>query len=169
MHELNIVSSQPSYIFLNSATNLASYKSKIEKYNINLDIFVSDTSVVWPENFIYLWGNNILGTTDTPLFGSDFSICVVCPSGVDKKWVPEISGNLMVKNKLPPQSGSHSSLEAVEPHPWKRAIKSFHKKGHLRIDQDCWSSIGKIILRKGRIQAKLGLGCKQVRLVSCCM
>ena len=85
MHELNIVSSQPSYIFLNSATNLASYKSKIEKYNINLDIFVSDTSVVWPENFIYLWGNNILGTTDTPLFGSDFSICVVCPSGVDKK------------------------------------------------------------------------------------
>ena len=31
------------------------------------------------------------------------------------KWVPEISGNLVVKSKLPPRSGS--SLEAVEPHP----------------------------------------------------
>ena len=29
--------------------------------------------------------------------------------------VPGISGNLVVKSKLPPQSGS--SLEAVEPHP----------------------------------------------------
>ena len=29
------------------------------------------------------------------------------------KWVPEISGNLVVKSKLPPQSGS--SLEAFEP------------------------------------------------------
>ena len=57
--------------------------------------------------------------TDTPFFGSDFSICVVCSSEFDKKWVPGISGNLMVKSKLPPQSGSHSSLEAVEPHPWK--------------------------------------------------
>ena len=31
------------------------------------------------------------------------------------KWVPRISGNLVVKNKLPPWSGT--SLEAVEPHP----------------------------------------------------
>ena len=31
------------------------------------------------------------------------------------KWVTGISGNLMVKSKLPPRSGS--SLEAVEPHP----------------------------------------------------
>ena len=31
------------------------------------------------------------------------------------KWVPGISGNLVVKSKLPPRSGS--SLEAVEPHP----------------------------------------------------
>ena len=37
------------------------------------------------------------------------------------KWVPGISGNLVVKSKLPPRSGS--SLEAVEPHPWKGAIK----------------------------------------------
>ena len=37
------------------------------------------------------------------------------------KWVPEISGNLVVKSKLPPRSGS--SLEAVEPHPQKGAIK----------------------------------------------
>ena len=58
--------------------------------------------------------------TDTPFFGSDFGICVVHPSEIDKKWVPVISGNLMVKSKLPPWSGS--SLGAVEPHPWKRAI-----------------------------------------------
>ena len=31
------------------------------------------------------------------------------------KWVPEVSGNLVVKSKLPPRSCS--SLEAVEPHP----------------------------------------------------
>ena len=31
------------------------------------------------------------------------------------KGVPGISGNLVVKSKLPPRSGS--SLEAVEPHP----------------------------------------------------
>ena len=64
-------------------------------------------------------GKNILVTTDTPFFGSDFSIYVVCPSEVDKKWVPAISENLMIKSKLPPQSSSHSSLEAVEHHPWK--------------------------------------------------
>ena len=39
----------------------------------------------------------------------------------------------MVKRKLPPQRGSHSSLEAVEPHPQKRAIKEsfFHKKTNI--------------------------------------
>ena len=42
------------------------------------------------------------------------------------KWVPGISGNLVVKSKLPPRSGS--SLEAVEPHPWKGAIKFFFQK-----------------------------------------
>ena len=31
------------------------------------------------------------------------------------KWVPGISGKLVVKSKLTPQSGT--SLEAVEPHP----------------------------------------------------
>ena len=31
------------------------------------------------------------------------------------KWVPGISGNLVVKSKLPPRSGC--SLEVVEPHP----------------------------------------------------
>ena len=39
------------------------------------------------------------------------------------KWLPGISGNLVVKSKLPPRSGS--SLEAVEPHPEKGAIKLF--------------------------------------------
>ena len=38
----------------------------------------------------------------------------------------------MLKSKLPPQNDS--SLEAVEPHPEKRAKKTFfHKKEHLRI------------------------------------
>ena len=37
------------------------------------------------------------------------------------KRIPAISGNLMVKSKMPPQIGSHSSfdLEAVEHHSWK--------------------------------------------------
>ena len=49
----------------------------------------------------------------------------------------------------------------------KRAIKFFFHKKRTFEDQNYWSMIGKIILRKGRIQAKLGLGCKQMRLVSC--
>ena len=39
------------------------------------------------------------------------------------KWVPGISGNLVVKSQLPSWSGS--SLEAVEPHPKKGAINFF--------------------------------------------
>ena len=39
------------------------------------------------------------------------------------KWVPGIFGNLVVKSKLPPWSGS--SLEAVEPHPGKGVITFF--------------------------------------------
>ena len=35
----------------------------------------------------------------------------------------------MIKSKLPPQSGS--SLEAVEPHPWKKIIKSFFIKRNI--------------------------------------
>ena len=45
------------------------------------------------------------------------------------RWVPGISGNLVVKSKLPPWSGSR--LEVVEPHPQKGAIKFqvFLKRG----------------------------------------
>ena len=50
---------------------------------------------------------------NTPFFGSEFGICVAHPSEVDKKRVPTISGNLMVKRKVPHQIGFHSSLEAV--------------------------------------------------------
>ena len=39
------------------------------------------------------------------------------------KWISEISGNLVVKSKLPPGSGSN--LYAVEPHPSEGAIKFF--------------------------------------------
>ena len=35
--------------------------------------------------------------------------------GLYNKWIPGISGDLVVKSKLPPRSGS--SLEVVEPHP----------------------------------------------------
>ena len=31
----------------------------------------------------------------------------------------------MVKSKLPPESGSHSSLETVEPYPWEKGHKVF--------------------------------------------
>ena len=40
------------------------------------------------------------------------------------KWVPEVSGRLVVKSELPPRSGS--SLEAVELHPLKGTIKIFY-------------------------------------------
>ena len=48
------------------------------------------------------------------------------PRVKDKKYTfkhkgNRVSGNLVVKSKLPPRSGS--SLEAVEPHPYKGAIK----------------------------------------------
>ena len=39
------------------------------------------------------------------------------------KWVPGISGNLVVKSKLPPRGGT--SLEPVEPHSQKGTIKIY--------------------------------------------
>ena len=55
-----------------------------------------------------------------PLGGSKLTQLFILPRLI--KWVPGISGNLVVKGKLPPPNGS--SLEAVEPHPQKRALKS---------------------------------------------
>ena len=52
------------------------------------------------------------------------------PSEVNK-WVPGIFGNLMVKSKLSPRSGS--TLEAVETHPWKGAIKVFFNWYNLSV------------------------------------
>ena len=40
------------------------------------------------------------------------------------KWVPGISGNIVVKSKLAPWSGS-TRHEVTEPHPWKRVINFF--------------------------------------------
>ena len=91
MHELNILS--PLSLARFFLTQQLIYKSKIEKHNISLDIFVSETSI-FNQKPSSTEGNNILATTDTPFFGSGFSICVVCPSEVDKKWVPAISGKL---------------------------------------------------------------------------
>ena len=73
----------------------------------------------------------------------------------------------MVKSKLPPQKASLSRLEAVE------SMKKGHKvyllfiKRNIRIID--LSTTGKIILFKGRTQVKLGLGCRQSRIVSCCI
>ena len=114
MHELNILS--PLSLARFFLTQQLIYKSKIEKHNISLDILYQ-ALVQYCQKPSSNWGNNILATTDSPFFGSDFSICVVCSSEVDKKWVTATSGDLMVKSKPPPQSGSHSSLEAVKPHP----------------------------------------------------
>ena len=67
------------------------------------------------------------------------------------KWVPETSGNLVVKSKLPPPSSS--SLETVEPHPWKRGYNVFlffimHcRKYHLHdCNRDYACIISKIIV-----------------------
>ena len=51
MHELDILS--PLNLARFFLTQQLIYKSKIEKYNISLDIFVSEISVVQPGNFIY--------------------------------------------------------------------------------------------------------------------
>ena len=52
MHELNILS--PLSIARLFLTQQLIYKSKIEKHNISLDIFVLETSVGQPGTFIYL-------------------------------------------------------------------------------------------------------------------
>ena len=78
-----------------------------------------------------LWGGNLLFTTKFPdIPGTHFTDLgewkaestlkpprstqpFILPRLV--KWVPGISGNVVVKSKLPPRSGT--SLETVEPHP----------------------------------------------------
>ena len=76
MHELNVLSALSLARFF--LTHQLIYKGKIEKHNINLDIFISETSV-YSRKPSSTWGNNILATTDTSFFGSDFSICDVYP------------------------------------------------------------------------------------------
>ena len=119
MHELNI--SCPLSLARFFWTQQRNCKSKIEKQNISLDIFLLDTS----EKHLSTWRNNILATYDRyPFLWIRFRylfVFFVLPAEVDKKWGPVFSGNLMVKSRLPPQGGS--SLEAVEHNPWKRAIR----------------------------------------------
>ena len=52
MHELNILS--PLSLARFFLIQQLIYKSKIEKHNISLYIFVSESSVVQPGTFIYL-------------------------------------------------------------------------------------------------------------------
>ena len=65
MHNLNILSPLSQARFF--LTQQLIYQSKIEKHNISLDIFVSETNVVYPGTFIYLGKKH-------------FSFCVICPS-----------------------------------------------------------------------------------------
>ena len=75
MHEVNI--SPPLSLARFFLTQQLIYKSKIEKHNVSLDIFVSDTSIdknlhlpgLEKEHFSYV-------RTHTPFSESDFSICV---------------------------------------------------------------------------------------------
>ena len=81
MHELNILSHLRLARFL--LTEQLIYKSKIEKHKNQFRYFCI-------RHQCSIAGNlhvpaDILASTDTPLFGSDISICVVCPSEVHKK------------------------------------------------------------------------------------
>ena len=73
MHELNI--SPPLSLARFFLTQQLIYKSKIEKHNVSLDIFVSDTSIA---RNLHLLGERTFSyiRTHTPFFGSDFGICV---------------------------------------------------------------------------------------------
>ena len=81
MHELDILPPRSLARFL--LTQQLIYKSKIEKHNISLDIFVSSTSVIAKN--LHLPGEITFQLQPIPFFGSDFGICVVCSSEVDKK------------------------------------------------------------------------------------
>ena len=76
MHELNVPF--PLSLTRFFLTQQLIYKNKIEKHNISLDIFVSDTNIArLPETFIYLEKENFSYIrTHTPFFRSDFGICV---------------------------------------------------------------------------------------------
>ena len=52
MHKRNMLS--PLSLARFFLTQQLIYNSKIEKHNISLDIFVLETSIAYPETFIYL-------------------------------------------------------------------------------------------------------------------
>ena len=82
MHEFNI--SSPHSLARFFLTQQLINKSRLEKHNISLDIFVSDTSLgrnLHLPGEITFW----LHKDQTAFFGSGFGICVVRPSEVDKK------------------------------------------------------------------------------------
>ena len=78
-----------------------------------------------------LWSNGIVvKTLDSQSTGSRVQKHQVAPRLTQPfilprsiKRVPGISGDLVEKSKLPPRSGA--GLEAVEPHPYNRAVKFF--------------------------------------------
>ena len=73
-------------------------------------------------NYLRRWIPNP-GVPCSKLLGGSKVDSAFHPSEVDKISTRRISGNLVVKSKLPPRIGS--SLETVEPHPWKGDIKFF--------------------------------------------
>ena len=75
MHEVNNISSPLSLprFFL---TQQLIYKSKIEKHNVSLDIFVSDTSIARNLHLLGLEKKHFSYIRTHTLFGSDSGICV---------------------------------------------------------------------------------------------
>ena len=61
------------------------------------------------------------------------------------KWVPRISGDLVVKSKLPPGKWL-CSVKAVETHPLEQAIKLFFKKENVRALPQGYTKTGKYFM-----------------------
>ena len=83
------------------STNHLYFKLHYPIYPMNLVLFLVFVIVL---SFLHVQNHWVAPRSTQPF---------ILPRSI--KWVPGISGNLVVKSKLPPRSDS--SLEAVEPHP----------------------------------------------------
>ena len=74
MHEVNI--SHPLSLARFFITQQLIYKSKIEKHNVSLEIFVSDISIARNLHLLGLEKKHFSYIRIHTIFGSDFGICV---------------------------------------------------------------------------------------------
>ena len=105
-------------------------KSRLQTGEPGASVSWDDSYFCLHENFrfgVQEWIRHVVLFWDPwfPIQGSRAENHWVAPSSTQPfilprsiKWVPGLSGNWMVKSKLPPRSGC--SLEAVESHPWKK-------------------------------------------------